>query len=592
MRPAALLVLTFLLPFATARAEDEMRPRFFEISRATVMASPGAPSGLHTFLPRGEAPKPLRWPLPKGPVLVLGLPETDPAAREIAEAFGIDVDPGALGGGYRIDAWRDGRRALVFIFASDAAALFAARFEFDDSAPSEMMDPEARSLDFKKPNQQAGLIVRAGRRVVKPRYRLRAFRPRSMVSELAAGSRGNREWLRVKKIESSTAAEMRALGLEPVMVGGPDHVKRLLRAQKLGVRHFALVVPADFQGDEGKAAREIAAALRPGGLAELTVVPRGYCDRLAAKYPPPDVRAIPEAVIAWSGPEEHSIRITRADAERRVAEAGVPVVLYDTWAEPFNRNEAYVPVQPYGRDPDLHEVLDGVVVVGTRGTTTALESAWAPVEEDPFGAQLLGPLLPSGGDDAQTFLTKAAMRIEKEVEETMGLVPWMKPLAQNARTRAKEIHDGTAAVAVPVVPSHVVLDGRIDEPAWGFARSIPTGRNDAKVLALSDGRSLYLAVRLRRAPSGVEPATLGFGIVVSDDPRSVGGAVSSGGAVCFEKLTESSAHARAAHRASGTEDVAEFVFDRFALAGEAHPLRVFDFSFGFDSKPMLLVVTR
>ncbi len=295
------------------------------LTRATVLASPGTPRALDAFLPGGKRPARLAWPLPEGPLVVLGLPDADPIARRICDVFHFDVDD--LGGGYAIWAWRAQQRPMVFVMGADAAALQAARFEFDADAPGEMLSPDMRSLDFKRPNEETYTVVRAGSRRVRPRFRLRAWAPgehRQKADAVAAGgARANRLWIKTLKDPDSgsarTLAALRAQGVTPVIAAGvfgqltqgtaamwgSAHALTL-RAwqQQHAVRHFALVfeetAPSDRAEAERLARREarvvkaVADALRPGGLEELVVVPRCHSDRLArASAPPPDLRHIP-----------------------------------------------------------------------------------------------------------------------------------------------------------------------------------------------------------------------------------------------------------------------------------------------------------
>ena len=120
---------------------------FLDLTNATVLASPGYPAAIRSTLPR--TPKPVTWPLPDGPVLVLGLPGQDDVALAVMEAFGLLEDPEDLRGGYDLWAWDAGGRPIVVLLAADAAAMFAARFEFEQSAPAEMVNPTMRNVNVK-----------------------------------------------------------------------------------------------------------------------------------------------------------------------------------------------------------------------------------------------------------------------------------------------------------------------------------------------------------------------------------------------------------------------------------------------------------
>jgi hypothetical protein len=590
--PLLLMVLVLAPP---ARGEEE--PSRLDVSRATVLVSPGGPAALAHFLP--STPRPLTWPLPAGPLVVLGLPLSDPLARDVASAFSMPVSQEDLAGGYRVWAWHDGRRPLAFVFAADPAALHAARFEFDADAPGEMTAPDMRSLDFRQPDAQAACMIRTGARRVVPRYRVRALWADDVehAAPRVAGVRGNRMWLepgpRPAPRTAAAIAELRTQGVTPVIVHRPGGAAGAVTLDALrswqaghGVQHFALVFEAraDRRPDnEADLAREVADGLRPGGLEELVVVPRWPSDAGAAAHGgPPDLRAIPEAVLAWSGPHLHSMRITRADAERRVRAAGVPVVLCETWAAPFQGEDHadYLPVAPSGRAVDLPEVLDGIVVVGARGTSPILAAAWAREAADPLGAHLLGPLLPVAGDAAM-FLADAARALEAEAAATGGLVPWMRPLAATARRSAAQVAATSRVLGVPVVPAATVLDGGVDEAAWSYAQRLPTDAGRASFLVLSDGHALHFALRSRRG----EAVTF----AVACDGRPPCEVTVAGGRVAVPAAA--APHVRWAHRHTADREAYEIAFDRFVLDGDAHPLRAFRFT-GPDDEATLLVVTR
>jgi hypothetical protein len=608
------LLLVVLLVAVPAQGEEGDAAKVLEISRAQVLSSPGTPKALEPFLPGGSLGKRLTWPLPYGPVLVLGLPATDPKARAIADVFHLPVEPQDLRGGYGLWAWHDGTRSLVIVMAADPAALYAARFEFHAAAPMGANHPDARSLDFERPNEEAGLVVEAGTRFVRPRYRLRGIAPvgagRDDPAAAVAGARGNRLWLDPSATPFERAAgrlaSLREQGVTPVVVTRwalqpeddanvisveAEGLARGLRGwqQVHGVRHFALVFETDraiaqrLGGSLGKLearlARDLARRLRPD-LEELVVVPRCHSDRLARTIgSPPDLRDVPEAVVAWSGPLEHSVQITRADAERRVREAGVPVVLYDTWAAPFqdDKDMAHVPCAPYGRAPDLHDVLDGVVVVGERHTEAMLDSAWGPVTDERFGASLLGPLLPVGDLDPLAFLRRSSEALERQADEDAGFVAWMRPLAFALRDATTEIESGTPALTVPVVPAGVIPDGKVDEPSWGFARRVPTEDADAHILVLSDGRRLWLALRNHVPVVRTGPPVVQVRLRIPETDVTWRATLDTRGA-SVQRHPESTPRdpVRVEVLVDGLPASAEIAFDRFALFGEAIPTRRFE----------------
>ena len=596
-RPALFLALLLVLPLAAARADDDAtRSPLLVLDGATVLASPGAPKALEAFLPGAKAPGRLAWPLP-----------ADELARRLCDVFHLDVDD--LGGGYRIWAWHATTRPLVFVMGADPAALQAARFEFDMDAPAEMLAPGMRSLDFKRPNQEAVAVIHAGTRDVRPRYRTRAWAPGDTVRRAdaitAGGAMVGRVWLEgAREPDGSTAAllgALRAQGVTPVVAatieGALDdadagtrghalaHTLRAWQAQH-GVQHFALrfeAAPAAVRSEgvrapahEAAIARTVADALRPGGLAELVVVPRCFSDRLAQDVaPPPDLRGIPEAVVAWSGPSEHATRITRTQAERRVGEAGVPVVLLETWMDPAwaGAGRSRIPTLPRGRDADLPEVLDGIVVPGRRDTSPLLESAWQPLDEHRLGLGLLQPLVPSDGADPAAFAAALARTLRAADEENAGLVPWMTPLADALLAQP-------ADASVPVVPQRVTADGRIDERPWGFARKLVGSTQGAEVFVLSDGDALRFAVRIPNDAGTDAPFLLQIALEAPGrterwhvELTPEGARIDRSGRADMPKLEPG--HVQAAWLASQTHFQAEVTFDRFALGGEPHAGRLF-----------------
>lgn len=626
-----LCALLASLASAPVHANEDDAAALLEVSRAGVLASPGTPKALEPFLPRAAPFERLHWPLPEGPLVVLGLPGTDPVARLLADAFQLAAGPEDLRGGYGIWAWHDGRRPLVLVLGADPAALYAARFEFDAQAPAGASNPDARSLDFAQPNEEAGLVVRAGTRRARPRFALRAWAPGGPLPEdaatLAAGARVNRLWLDsavvpLDRLEAEVRGA-RSQGVTPGLVlhwsvrpdPAPEHHQRLvdLRLRELlaqpavrGIRHFVLVFETplpDLRRLEGRngihearVAALLARGLRDRGLDELVVVPRCHSDDLARAFgPPPGLRDIPEAWIAWSGPLEHCVEITSEHARRRVRDADVPVVLLDTWAAPFQGESAaaHVPCAPYGRAADLHEVLEGVIVVGARHVEASLDSAWGPASEERFGAELLAPLLPAGDLGANAFLAGSAAALEGQAQEDQGVVGWMGPLAQALRAAAAEVAAGRPAVAVPVVPAGVRLDGRIDEPSWAYARALPLRAPGVRVLVLSDGRRLAFALRTRETAGGLR---LAVRVPETGETWRYDMADGTPDAAAWN-------HARRAARGTGDGRAAEIRLDRFALFGEAIPTRRFEVAVFRDAERLwpppaspadygLLVVTR
>jgi len=170
---ALAMVAGLLSSGSSSRANEEPTRPLLDLSEATVLASPRTPTALRSFLPRSEAPRPLRLPLPEGPLLILGLPETDPVAYQLATALGLMEASTDLHGGWRLHAWQDGERAIAVLLAGHPSSLFAAREVFEPvRAPRMMAGP--RTLDYTAPDEQAGVAVREGTQEDIPHWRNRA----------------------------------------------------------------------------------------------------------------------------------------------------------------------------------------------------------------------------------------------------------------------------------------------------------------------------------------------------------------------------------------------------------------------------------
>ncbi len=285
--------------------------------------------------------------------------------------------------------------------------------------------------------------------------------------------------------------------------------------------------------------------------------------------------------MAWSGPSEHSTHVSRADAERRVREAGVPVVLLETWAAPTQRGKdlARIPTLPRGRAAELHEVLEGIVVVGREHIGPIVESAWQSVGEHRLGLELLRPLVPADGSDPAAFAAALMGRLRSGAQENLGLVPWMTHLADALRDGVWSRGGKPNAATVPVVPQRIEADGRIDERPWGFARALVRDTHGADVLVLSDGAALRFAIRIRKAAVGDTPFLLQLSLEAPGRTNrwhlvvTPGGLrIDSSGRTGAPKLEPG--HVLAAWHESQTHYSAEVTFDRFALGGEPHAGRL------------------
>jgi len=260
------------------------------------------------------------------------------------------------------------------------------------------------------------------------------------------------------------------------------------------------------------------------------------------------------------------MRVTRAQAERRVHEAGVPVFLFETWAwMPALGIDALIPTLPRGRDADLGDVLAGVVVLARSGAESSLEAAWRAAGEPRFGMAELAPLLPIGEPRAGPYLDALATNLERAAKESLGLIPWMDPLATQAQTDARRV--GQAG-------------GVLTLPASDVARVLP-GMGPAQVTLRCDGKALRV---LMHVPKHNDPATrweIDLQLSGLDRTDRWHIRVFPGGREIRTEPTPDAPDIEANHvictqqsDARGTH--VEIVFDRFALGGEPHAGRVFD----------------
>jgi hypothetical protein len=592
-----LLTGLLLVPLAPGLADDAQP---ISLANAKVLASPGLPGAIRPFLPAGVDPSPLTWPLPAGPLLVLGLVESDPTAFTLGELFDLLPPDGDLHGGYVAAAWHDGNRPLGMILAADAAALAAARFELE-TAPPAGHGRRPRSVDFQAPDEEGDLWMAAGTRWERPRYRIRALDPRGSLEEATMrciASRANRIWLDIDRYSDAEIGRalprLARFGVVPVIAthvnasaARPPPALARLRPWRVerGVTHFALRFDSTFSDrgmnpnhPERPHVESVVDGLRQAGpVDEIVVVPFSPNDALAAEgHAPSPLSDLPEVTLAWSGPHRLPEAVTVEQAVDRVRRAEGAVMFYDTWLEPFSWPTApseRIPSRPGGRDPNLGDVLEGIVVVGGPGTSAALEAAWGgnetPREE---WREVLLPLLPRGESNVEAFLKETAAALRREDERVLGTLPWILPLAATLeRDAAGRL--GASPLAVPRVPASIAVDGRLDDRSWAYAASraasvvgegTPT---HVRLLALADERRLCIAVRMEGSP-----ARLSFRLA-----DALGGVTSVG---CLgDDLTvtcEAGAeHVAVAHRSEDGVTTVEIAIGPAALGGDAYPTRVF-----------------
>jgi hypothetical protein len=513
----------------------------FDLSQARVRASPGWPAALEGFLPPGRPVEPLTREGESFAQLILGLWDSDPVARDIGtHALGLDPRHGPRGGYVAVLTLHKGHPVGILL-AQDAAALAAARFELETFSPDDVAMTERR-VDVMLPDAEGGVRMALGRREVVPPFRIRALG--GLTGEEGpldvAAAHANRLWIDEREPQRrgprrshsllaehgvlpvaqavlwlATSEDGRSLaGHEPPSQG----VERLLAWQKEGVRHFAVTLRAhdDAPRDAALARREqalieaVARALRPGGLAELLVVPLAASDDAERRIPAPDLRAIPEALLAWKGPTEKPPSIPLEAARRKVARAGVPVVLLETWME----GVLGLPSAPRGRDPRLGEVLAGIVVLGGPGAAEVLARAWSPLEaSDPQrDVASLFAAVPAFEDasDPAAWCADVAAALDAARAGRIGDPHWLQRLPARARAAAEGLPRPEARLLARMTTEPLTTDGRLAESAWRDAPPLRLGPAVARGLA--DRERVVVGVELPaalRADALLEVTTLG-----------------------------------------------------------------------------------
>ena len=436
----ALVCWVALVPATPAHADERDRtspPAFLNLTDATVLASPGAPKALASSLPR--AWKPLTWPLPpEGPVLVLGLPTRDAAARTVLEALNLLEDPGHLRGGYAVWAWEAQDRPLVVVMAADPAALMAARFELRPRAPAGQGHPSMRTVDVSRPDDSSPVGVRAGQRRHRPAAALRGWAPVGPFT--------------MPHAFACVGANINELWLTSPQLLAPDSQRALRRVRDLGLTVVWY---------EPQPVRDARTATRIGSLG----VTRSAAQQVQATTP----QATLDEHIDVGATKTHRAPLWYAHG----TQAGV----LDGWNRLRRTEPAYVPSVP------ANDRMEDAVLIGGPFELKRLAARWdrtRPVPDPPADvAACFGT-----SADPPTALRHAANALRK------AATPWAAPIA--------DALEGVATrkpLLVPVVPAAASIgaDPKLDEPAWGFAARRDVGRISLR--ALSDGRALWIAVR-------------------------------------------------------------------------------------------------
>ena len=524
---------------------------WIDLAGARVLASPGVPRALWQHLPAARVES-LTWPLPPGPLVLVGLPALDGTAAELGDA--LDLLPWGTdqAGGYDLWAWHDGTRPMAVLLAADAAALLAARFAFTPDADPAALDPSMRPVNVAMPNAAARVALRAGHHRERPLCAWRAYRTQH-VPERAAwpallGARVNRLWLDNAPATAPRAAKRaRAFGVQIVpcvaAAAGENHksVTEVLRARAAAWQSREVAV--DLRASPGHL---------PALLEGLATLP-GHVERVYIDGATPSrARA---AQVRADGPEAVFVQQTREvllpprrvvyEAPWAAASATTPQRL-PTRLPPHRRLARTRGVMSKGRLQDALLVLED----GWRRDASVDAPRW-PLEH------AIAPGLALATDPWQET-AEVLQRIDRHLGPA-GVA--LRRSLQQALTKA-----GGLRRIVPLVGTPFVVDGHRNEAGWRHALPLHTTAGEAghTLWAVSDGWSLLLAWRgtTRARPLRLDVS----GARVHVDPRRERIQVTS--AVGHRRTIP--LRATAGH--SARERRAELRLDRLCLrAGDAHP---------------------
>lgn len=381
----------------------------------------------------------IRWPLPEGDLLVLGLPCQDADAHHFGTAFAIREVGECLFGGYAIARWREGDRWISTVLAHDFVAL-------------------RRGL--------AALLAHEGplpTTNVRPRFQIRAL----AALETQAPDRG------LTDLALRTGANR--------VLFHPATARRWPQATRGAIR------------------RLVRAGIQPGWR---TATPAVFAD-LPDVSPVMEVWAEgaepsevgPARGTIWSRKGPGTIGVEEARAVRRLYRKRV---LLDerSWQPRLGEAVGRIPLLPRGRDPGLGAVIEGILVAPGPNADALLEAAWETTPElaDPWRYHLL-PYLPRQWDSPADLLAKSA----RSLGAIHDAPRWIQDLAMRLKIEAHgaRLRD-MPCLEVPHVPKAPEVDGRLDDPAWAFASRLEL-EGDATLLALTDGHGLHLAIRSPQA---------------------------------------------------------------------------------------------
>lgn len=495
--PILLLVLFALAPWS--RAEEETRS-------LRVLASPALPTGLLERVPGREVHGRIRWPLPEGDLLVLGVPCQNVEAHHFGTAFAIREVGECLFGGYAIARWKEGDRWISTVLAHDFVAL-------------------RRGLK--------ALLAHEGplpTKNIRPRFQIRALaaadeeKPGNALVELALRSGANR------------------------VLFHPGTAQRWPGPMRKTVQ------------------RLLAQGIQPGWR---TPTPALFADL-------PDVNPVMEIWAEGAGPKavgpargavwtrESSHPVTLAEARAARHRFGKRILLDERPHQPkTGEHRGRIPSLPRGRDPGLGAPLEGVLVAPGPNGELLLEAAWrtTPELEDPWRYHLL-PYLPRRWDSPADLLAKSARNLGRIADAPR----WISDLALRLEVDAHNAGiEKEPFLEVPHVPQAPEVDGRLDDPAWGFASTLDL-EDGAKLFALTDGHGLHLGIR---APK----ATLHYRVTIHDPVAGRTTLTVAGRGAITHESERGTTHAA---RRGDNEWTAEMRVGADALGGDACPTRLID----------------
>ena len=533
--------------------QETRTPRWHDFTDAQVLASPGLPATLRRHLPTDKIHN-LRWPLPQGPILIVGLPSTDPDAADLADALGLLPWGETLGGGYALHVWHDGTRPIGVLLADDPAGLLAARFAFVADADPMALDPAMRPVAVGQPDSAARVFLREGRRGERPQSELRILRtnalPRGAAWATLLGARVNRVWLDEVRAGASPPRDRWSrygIGMIPCLAWHgrtthQDFAKQLAQtASAWRAREFAVRCADD-------------APLPWHAVEAIQRSAPEHVERLFIDGPAvaigEDAPGTHVEVVWLTGRDQMAAHITDCGTLRQL-----------TWAEVSLKHPTCAAVAP----PPWQRAAPSEYVVArgrVRHAAALLATTWRAPErvKRPFTR-----VLPAGLSVSSTAWEQAADALRALGRRHGATAPALAVAIDAARTTLSPAQ----RVVVPCIPRVLRADGALTEPAWRHAVDLPLDVPDQRLFAVSDGWSLWLGWRGARES---EPLLL----VLGDARVRVRGGVAQ---------RRGPSHAGPVHHAAsapaGSEGALRLEMPlsrRFLGVGDAHPGQVIPYA--------------